>query len=154
MLENKREVSHSAALEKAAMFFGVSATRVKSMGLTQSGAIPAFQFEIDGRFIQVTQYGGYILNYFTSRPAVAAGTDDYARDIPALISSAKKFLNERIDCRGAEFDEIQHFTDGGVLIIDFGGLIKIGVALDDSEILFYCAGNYLKYYSVQVGDAA
>jgi len=150
MLENKREISVVAAREKAAVFAAVPATRLKNKGLTESADIPTFNFSFDNKFIQVAREGGYILNYLTDRRI----SDQLMSDEDAL-RAAGDFLSRVIP--GARFQATYYATAGGVLIINFAAvqdniilypdLIKIGVALDNCEIIFYEANNYLKNHT-------
>lgn len=151
MIQGKKEISAAAAHEKAALFFGVSATRVKSKGLTESN-LSTFNFELENKFIQVTQKGGYILNYFADRKVA-----DQLMSNEDALRAAKKILSQVFP--DSQFKETYYVTTDGVLTINFAAvqnnvilypdLIKIGVALDNCEIIFYQANNYLKNHSLR-----
>ena len=151
-LENAREISIVTAREKAAFFMGIPATRFKSRGSAESANISAFNLEAGNKFIQVTRNGGYILNYFTDRKI----SDRLIRDGDAL-RSAEEFLKKNI--AETDFHAVDYKITGGVLAINFAAvqdniilypdLIRIGVALDNCEIIFYEASNYLKNHSAR-----
>jgi len=152
MLAGKREISIVAAQEKAALFAEIPATRLKNKGLTESGNISTFNFAVDNKFMQITQDGGYILNYFTDRRI----SDQLMSDEDAL-RAAEDFLSRTIP--ETQFQATYYITADGVLVINFAAvqdniilypdLIKIGVALDNCEIIFYEANNYLKNHTLR-----
>ena len=150
MLEGEVEVSMADARANAGKFKEVPASRLRSKGATESAYAPAFNFVFDNKFIQVTRHGGYVLNFFADRLLA-----EQAVDADDALIAAGEFLARNMP--GAEFRAMSHAESGGVLFIDFApmqddiallpDLIKIGVALDNGEIIFYGAGDYLRNHA-------
>ena len=149
MLENKKEITAAEAKTKAAAFCGVSESKLKSRGTTES-FINTFNFEYENKFIQVSEKGGYVVNYLADRKV----KDQLMSDGDAL-NSARSFINEIIP--QVNIKETYYVTENGMMTINFAAsqdgatlypdLIKVGVALDNCEVLFYEATGYLQNHT-------
>ena len=160
MLAGEKELSTAEARAKAAGFLGVPETMLKSRGATNSKNPTAgtHNFDYGSKFIRVSEKGGYVLNYITDRPV----TDQLMSDEDAL-NAAKTFLADAVLHMGAGSDtilkETYYITVGGMMTINFAAvqdgiilyldLIKVGVALDNCEILLYEASGYLQNHTAR-----
>jgi len=149
MLENKKEITAAEAKTRAAEFCGASESKLKNSGITES-FINLFNFEYDNKFIQVSEKGGYIVNYIADRRI----KDQLMSDEDALIS-AKAFIIKLFP--QVNIKETYYVTENGMMTINFAAaqngvilypdLIKVGVALDNGEVLFYEATGYLQNHT-------
>ena len=153
MLENAEEITVGQAKTKAADFLGISESKLKSVGTTESNAA-SYNFEYGDKFIQVSKNGGYIIDYLANRKI----TGQLMSDDDAL-NTAKAFIGKIIPNAESVLKETYYITENGMLIINlaavqdgvilYSDLIKIGVALDDGETLFYEANGYLQNHTVR-----
>ncbi|MEG1887562.1 MAG: germination protein YpeB, partial [Oscillospiraceae bacterium] len=105
----------------------------------EEGKMPSYGFKTDDTVISVTKQGGHVV-YFRKTRAVSEQNISYDQ----AIKKAKEYLSMR---KKTTFQETYYFTDEGVCVINFAhkegatvcypDLLKIGVALDTGEILFY-----------------
>jgi len=157
MLADKKEITAAEARTKAAEFCNIAQSEtnqvrlIKNRNMTES-FINLFNFEYDNKFIQVSQKGGYVVNYLVDRNVA----DQLMSDEEAL-NAAKAFINKIIfDC---DIKETYYVADNGMMTVNFAAvqdnvilypdLIKIGVALDNGEILFYEATGYLQNHTLR-----
>ena len=143
-LENKAGVSQETALETALELLGESASALEFTG-EENGKIPAYRFSNNDTNITLTKNGGYPVYYRKDR-AVTENNIKYE----TVLSKAKAFL-EKAGYKSMK--ETYCFTDGGVTVVNFAfldgqtlcytDLIKVGVALDNGEIMFLEASGYL-----------
>ncbi|MCM1335884.1 MAG: germination protein YpeB [Bacteroides sp.] len=148
MLKEEKEIGEEEALRRAAALTGAENLRASG---EESGKMPSYVFENDDVTVAVTKAGGYFSYMISSRPvgkqAITAGE---ARE------RAEDYL-EKMGIRNAEdtYYEIQ----GGVCIVNFAAeqndvtlytdLIKVGVALDDGEILSFDLRGYLTNHTIR-----
>lgn len=148
MLKGEKEISEEEALRRAIKLTG--ADNLVRTG-DESGKMPSYVFENDRLTVAVTKEGGYY-SYMISgrqieRQNITAGK---ATEI------AEEYL-ERLGIMNAEdtYYEIQ----GGVCIINFAAeqddvimytdLIKVGVALDNGDILSFDMRGYLTNHTIR-----
>lgn len=148
MLKGEKEISEEEALRRAIRLTGAD-NLVKTSD--ESGKMPSYVFENDKFTVAVTKEGGYF-SYMISgrqieRQNITAGK---ATEI------AEEYL-EKLGIMNAEdtYYEIQ----GGVCIINFAAeqddvimytdLIKIGVALDNGDILSFDMRGYLTNHTIR-----
>ena len=130
MLKNAEKVSETAAQVKAA-------------------EITAYRFSSGDTTVSITEAGGYPLYMRKSR-----NIGDYALEHRQALDKARRFL-EKIGMSG--FTETYYFTDEGVCVISFAyldgqticytDLVKVGVAMDNGEIMLYETGGYLSNHT-------
>ncbi len=137
-------VTELEALGTAALFADTESTALSPNG-NLDGHIPSYCFSSDGIDIAVSKAGGHTLYMRKERPI-----EDTILSIEQAREKAKRYLS-RIKMVG--FKETYYFLNENVLVINFcyvdGGtlcytdLIKVGVAMDNGEIVFYEAGGYI-----------
>lgn len=148
MLKEEREIGQDEALRRAAALTGAQNLRVSG---EESGKMPSYVFENDDVTVAVTKAGGFFSYMITSRPVgkqtITAGE---------ACQRAEDYL-EKMGIRNAEdtYYEIQ----GGVCIVNFAAeqngvilytdLIKVGVALDDGQILSFDMRGYLTNHTIR-----
>lgn len=146
LLENLAKVSEREALKTAI-------TYTDEDDLVYSGDeksnTESYIFEDDETVCAITKKGGYCL-YFNTQ------TDDEEQKITVstAIKNAKKYLQKNT---GLSFKESYHIISEGVITINFAfyengvtfypDLIKVGVSLEDGEVVSYDArGFVLNHY--------
>ena len=110
-----------------------------------TGPVPVHKFNNDNSTVAITQAGGYLLYLRTDRII-----DNEKLNHSQAIEKAKLFLSQ------IGFDETKesyYYTENGICVIDFTGvsgdiicyneLIKVGVALDNGEIILYEGAGYI-----------
>ena len=153
MLEGKKEITVAEAKIKAAEFCGISESKLKSTGTTETDLLAStFNFEYENKFIQVSKKGGYVVDYLVNRRI----TEQLMSDENAL-NIARAFVGNVIPNADTLLKETYYVTENGMMIINLAAvqegvilypdLIKIGVALDDGEVLFYEANRYLQNHT-------
>lgn len=144
MIKDAAHVTESEALKTAAETAGVERSTLKSDGV-QNGTIPAYRFSDSSVNVTVSQKGGYAV-YMRKNRSVGDSILSYEQ----ALEKAKRYL-ERLGM--TNFCETYYFTDEGVCVINFAyldgkticytDLLKVGVAMDDGEIMLYEASGYL-----------
>lgn len=137
-------VAREEAMRTAEIFCGLSENTLQFQS-NEDGKIPAYRFEGENRNVSVSQNGGKVVYFRNSRQI-----DKNLLNVEQAIDSAKRFLNER-DI--SSMQETYYFIDEDVCVINFAfldgqtlcytDLIKVGVALDNGEVVFYEANGYL-----------
>lgn len=148
MLKGETEISEEEALRRAIKLTGADDLRRTG---DESGKMPSYVFENDTFTIAVTKEGGYYSYMLAGRQVDSQSiTAGRATDI------AEEYL-EKLGIMNAEdtYYEIQ----GGVCIINFAAeqndvimytdLIKVGVALDNGEILSFDMRGYLTNHMIR-----
>ncbi len=144
MLKGADEVTVDAAKKIAALFAECHENDI-SFITQENGKIPVYRFSGNNIDITVSKAGGYIVYMRKS-----GERNDYILNYEQAREKAKRFLSQN-DMVG--FSENYYFTDEGVCVINFAyldgrticytDLIKVGVAMDTGEIVFYEASGYL-----------
>lgn len=142
MLKEKEDIDQAAAYRIAAQVSGIN-------GLTLTGEesdkMPSYLFTADNATVSITKAGGmfcYMLNY--------RGIDDVQLSVEMAIDAADKYLQKLgMENMAHNYYEIQQ----GVCIINFTAkqdditlytdLAKVGVAMDNGEIISFDARGYL-----------
>ena len=144
LLKNSAPINEGKAKELAAKQLGLKAEALFTKG-EESGKMPSFVFGFENGTVAVTKRGGYI-SYFKNERDVKSPSADYEK----AVDTAKKYI-KRLDI--GNFESSYYFADEGVCVINFAfihgdticypDLIKVGVALDNFEIVFYEARGYI-----------
>ena len=144
MLAAYDEITLSKGLEKASNFAGVS-TGLLKLESEEKGSLPAYRFAFENGFISVSKQGGEIV-YFRKNRSVNSSVKNYSD----ALKMATDFLSDK---HQKGFAPTYYYTEEGVCVINFAyktgntlcypDLIKVGVALDNGEILFYEAAGFL-----------
>lgn len=144
LLENADDITQEEALTAAKTACDDESKKLAFSHKTQ-GHIPCYIFTAEGVTAAVSQKGGYNV-YMRKDRAVNANilNIDQARE------KAKRYLG-RINMSG--FKETYYYLNEGILTINFAftdgeticytDLIKVGVAMDNGEIVLYEAAGYI-----------
>ncbi len=143
-LADKKEVSLSKARKKAADTLGVTVDQVTDAG-TEESNLPAYLFTADNHSIAITKIGGYVI-YFRKESTISDTQMSYEQ----AADRAEDFVNS---LSLGSFQKTYFFADEGVCVVNFAArqndvicytdLIKVGVALDSGEVVFYEARGFL-----------
>lgn len=144
MLDGKESVTREEAAEVAARYCGVAANSLQD-DADEEGTMPSYGFFYDTVSLSVTKAGGYLCYMLNSRFAGEATLD--AED---AISRASAFLKEM---GYSNMQDSYYAINDGICVVNFAqmegdaicytDLIKVGVALDNGEILSVDARGYL-----------
>ncbi len=148
MLKDERAIDEEEAMRRAAGLTG--AQDLRSAG-EESGKMPSFVFVNDSVTVAVTKSGGFFSYMLAGRPVgrqtITAGE---------ACERAEDYL-ERMGVRNAE--ETYYEVQDGVCIINFAAeqndvmlytdLIKVGVALDNGEVLSFDMRGYLTNHAIR-----
>ena len=145
MLKSAKEITKNDALKIAAERLSLPIDKLFSMS-EEAGKMPSFVFGFDDEgAIGVTKQGGYI-SFFRKEREIKNESADYEK----AVETAEKYINS---LNMGSFKTSYYFADEGMCVINFSclqgdticypDLIKIGVALDNFEIVFYEARGYI-----------
>ena len=142
-LKGKEKIDKSQAEEKARSVVP-QAGQFSYSQITES-EIAVHRFENESVTVAVSVNGGYLI-YLRANRTVSEPQLSYSQ----ALSKAKLFLNQ------LELEKTKpsyYFTDNGICVINFAvvqegvicypDLIKVGVALDNGEIVFFESGGYI-----------
>ena len=141
---NDLELSVTDALNRAASILGVDASSFSEEKET-AGNVPCYNFTDGSMNFSVTKRGGHVMYMRKFREM---GEQNLLFD--EAVKKAEDYLG-RID--GTSFVTTYYFADEGVCTVSFAhkegatvcypDLIKVGVALDNGEIVLVEAGGYI-----------
>lgn len=145
LLESLDRIDEETAKAKIADLLSVPIEKI-SLAAEQSGAIESFRFSADGTAVSVTKNGGivsYVRKYRDVRDAGLTSAQ--------CIEHAKAFLYNVFGNKN--FAESYFQVQDGLCIINFAykdgatvcytDLVKVGVAVDNGEVLFFEADGYI-----------
>lgn len=144
LLNSAEEITVDAAKSKAAKALSFSSEMLTETG-SEDGNMPSYVFYFEQGSASVTKRGGHV-NYFRKEREVSESQMSYEQ----AVEKAKEYLSS---LNIGEFTDTYYFTDEGMCVVNFAllegdvicytDLIKVGVALDNGEILFYEARGYI-----------
>ena len=144
LLKTGEEITEREALEYAAKAAECEIDALKSDGII-SGNIEAFRFSGENLSVAVSKIGGHTLFIRRERDIV-----EERLDYTKAIERAKKYL-ERVGMTG--FLENYYYNESGVCVINFAfidgeticytDLVKVGIAMDNGEVMLYEASGYI-----------
>lgn len=144
MLKNAEKVSEADAMLKAAEITGLTKDSLNFEEKT-GGKIPCYRFSGDNVNACISVSGGYPVYMRKSRKI-----GDYVLEYRQALDKAKRYL-EKMGMNS--FCETYYFTDEGVCVISFAyldgqtvcytDLVKVGVAMDNGEIMLLESSGYL-----------
>ncbi len=150
LIKNSEEVSEESAKKTAAKFLNLSEENINLLG-NEEGKIPSYCFGNENAYISVAKNGGFV-NYFRNSREVGHGTISNEQ----AVELAAKFLKENLK---QEFEATYFFSEENVCVINFAflqgevlcypDLIKVGVALDNGEIVFYEGRGYIMNHTAR-----
>ena len=144
LLKGQKALSAEEALKKAEEILGRDVSEFTKESDTE-GDVPCYNFTNGEMSFSVTKQGGFII-YMRKFREITEQKLDYEQ----AVEKAKKYLEAHSKQR---FVATYYFADEGVCTVNFAykegatvcypDLIKIGVSLDDGEIVFIEAGGYI-----------
>ncbi len=144
MLKEAKEVTERGAMEIAAKIAETEIDTLKSNGRI-FGNIPCYRFKGDNLTVSISIKGGYPLYMRKERDA-----ENSILSYEQAVEKAKRYL-ERIGLSG--FRETYYFTSDGVCVVNFAfidgeticytDLVKVGVAMDNGEIMLFEGSGYI-----------
>ncbi len=152
MTANAKEITQSEAMQIA-----LKATGDKKLSYqdVQNGKIEGYRFSNDNVTVTVSKKGGYIIYLRKSR---TVGDNNISYD--KLLSKAKKYLD---DLGYENMVDTYYFTDSGICVINFAyldgqticytDLIKVGVSVDNGEIMLLETGGYLTNHTLRAFES-
>lgn len=144
LIENLPEVSEETALARAIKFCDNNAYSIAFAGNTE-GHIPSYSFSGENVTVNISRAGGQTVFMRKTREL---GTPILS--IEQAREKAKRYLS-RVELKG--FRETYYFLQDGMLTVNFAfldgeticytDLIKVGVAMDNGEIILFEGGGYI-----------
>lgn len=148
-LENVPEVSKEQAKENIVKFLGGNSVANLEYVSETSGNLPEYKFKTDSAEISVTKQGGYV-NYILKNREIS----DIKLSFNEASHLAKEFMSKS---NIGDMKESYYSINNGICTINYAysknnvicypDLIKIGVALDNGEIISYNSTGYLMNHS-------
>lgn len=148
MTKNKQEITVEQAAEMAKRASGEGSLVISD---EEGGKMPSYVFENANTVVSVTKQGGlfsYMLKY--------RQTGDATIHAAQATAIAKEYMDK---LGYQDMTETYYEVNGGICICNFAGtqdgtvlytdLIKIGVALDNGEILSFDARGYITNHTVR-----
>lgn len=142
--KNESEIFKSEAKQKIADMFGIEFEKIKD-GNDENSSLPSYGFYTDDTTVSVSKKGGHIVFFRKYRTVKRQKVSE-----EEAVKTARDYLKKHSD---EEFIESYYFTDEGVCTVNFAykngatvcytDLIKVGVAIDNGEIMFVEARGYL-----------
>ena len=143
-IEGKAKIGESDAKSRAAKYLGCNSDNVKYLS-TDNGNIRAYTFACGTKQIGITEQGGALIYISDSREVSERKITE--KD---AVKLAKKYLTDKF---ALDFAESYYMVDSNVCVINFAclqdgvicypDLIKVGVALDNGEIIGAEAGGFV-----------
>lgn len=145
LLKNSNiEYNAETAKQAASKAVSVSVNELKADG-EESGTMESFRFKFKNGNISITKRGGYVSYFRKERDVI---NEVYSYD--QAVQTAKQYLSGLLL---GNFVPTYYFSDEGVCVVNFAllqadticytDLIKVGIAMDNGEVMFYEARGYL-----------
>ncbi len=148
MITGAGEIGEKEALEKAAMAAECEKSELGFDGFVL-GHIPSFRFVSQKGTVTVSKNGGHTVFMRKDREVTST-----LLEIDQARQKAKRYL-ERMNMSG--FIETYYYCNEGICVVNFAyidgetvcytDLIKVGVAMDNGEIMLYEASGYLSNHT-------
>ena len=150
MTEGAQEVGRDDARKKASELLGVPASVIKD-DQDEEGVMPSYGFSHEGSVVSISKQGGY--GVYLRNP----------RDIGEEVLTYEQAVEKGrawLESQGfRSMKESYYMTDEGVCVVNFAysqngvtcypDLIKVGVALDNGEVVFYEARGFLMHHKTR-----
>ena len=144
MLKGKTEIDETTAKATAAKMTGVPVEKLQ-VSDNEDGKMSSFVFEGEGVHAAVTKQGGYC-DYFLNSREIGEAAIDYNQ----AVQKAKEYAN---GLGLGTFKDSYYMTTEGICVVNlaymqgdtvcYTDLIKVGVALDNGQIVSYNARGFL-----------
>ncbi len=154
LLEDADYITEEIALKRAYEFFGEE-NNLKIFGEID-GEIEAFRIGDSNTDIAISKRGGYAVYFRKYRPI-----EKIILSYSQALTKAKRFLSSH---SYDNFLETYYYIDEGVCVINFAfldgeticytDLIKVGIAMDSGEVMFYEASGYLSNHKSRAFETA
>ena len=154
LLKNQQEITREGARQVAALYLGMAADKIED-DTDEDSVMASYGFKTDDTTIAITKKGGFC-SYFRKDRAVGDETKNY--------DDAKRIAAEYLQNLGlGEFNESYFITDEGLCVINFAytvdgvicypDLVKVGVALDNGEVLLFEGRGFIMNHTERSLDA-
>lgn len=150
MLTDSEELSSEDALKRAGEILGIDISKFKEEAET-TGKIKCYNFTDGDMYFSVTRKGGYVIYMRKFREI-----KEQKLTFEEAVKKAEAYLGN-VD--GTSFLPTYYFADEGVCTVSFAhvagvtvcypDLVKVGVALDNGEIVLVEAGGYIANHFVR-----
>ncbi len=155
MLEGAEQVSKVGAEDIACEFLDCENGEIDFIA-QENGKIETFRFGGDKTNIAVSQKGGFVVYMRKNREI-----SEHIISHKQALEKAKRFLENK----GLNpFIETYYFTQEGVCVINFAfldgeticytDLIKVGIAMDNGEVMLYEAAGYISNHQTRAFETA
>lgn len=144
LTKGKKQVARAEAKTIAASFLALPVQSLSDDG-ESGGNLPTYNFKTPTISIDVSKTGGYVVRMVNSRTI-----GDNKQNNAQAVKSARTFLNNR---KIGSMKESYFQTDNNVCTINFAymqgdvicypDLIKVGVALDNGQVVSFDATGYI-----------
>lgn len=144
MLENEQEIDVEKAKQTAAEILAIDSNNLQ-LESEETGKIQSFVFVSENATVSVSKQGGYVV-YMRKYRAIA----DKTIETESAIDIAREYLNQN---GKNSFNETYYYTEDNLCVISFvhkegntlcyPDMVKVGVALDNGEIVFLESRSYL-----------
>lgn len=145
MTANAKEITREEALEKASQALDAESYRVLECEASEEGKMPSYCFYCDGQRCSVSKNGGYVVYCLKSRNVMESSLscEEAVAKADAYLKAMgiKDMERTYYECYNNVCTVNYAYKDGDVIY--YTDLIKVGVALDNGEILGYDARGYL-----------
>lgn len=154
LLKNAAKVDKTKAHSTAAKWAEAYTDNLEFAGKSD-GKIPTFDYLGEGVNVSVTVKGGYVM-YMRKERAI----EDIILTYTQALEKAKRYL-EKMGILG--MTETYYYESDGICTVNFAfldgktlcyiDLIKVGIAMDNGEIVLYEAGGYISNHSDRAFEA-
>ena len=144
MLSSAAEINESFAKKQAAKQLGKKANDFTFQG-EENGKLSSFVFGFKNGTVAVTKKGGFV-SFFRNEREIKSPSNNYEK----AVETAKNYIK---NLGIGSFETSYYFADEGMCVVNFAfvqgnticypDLIKVGVALDNFEVIFYEASGYI-----------
>lgn len=150
LLQNEKEISREEAKEIAAKFCQVRPDLLADEK-DEGGVMPSYRFKTDVIDISITKLGGHVTYLLDS---------SYCDEITMTLEEAVERAKQAMLDRGLDsFQETYYMEEDGICVVNFAytendvtyytDLIKIGICMDNGDVVFYDARGYIMNHSAR-----
>ncbi len=155
MLKKVDNISEKEGLKIACLYAENEGDKLSSGGFIE-GHIPSYRYTGEGITVAVTRNGGLVY-YMRKEREVEKSLLSYEQ----ALEKARRYL-KRMNMQN--FKETYYYDSEGVCVVNFAyldgeticytDLIKVGVAMDNGEIMLYEAGGYISNHKERAFPSA
>lgn len=153
-LENYKEVSQSEAAKNVSEFLSIPESSLTALEAAD-GKIPSYVFSADGdEYITVSKQGGFVVEMTKSDSPNSKSLeyeDALEKAFAFLENNGIKNMTESYYAINNNICVI-NFAYSQDSVVCYGDLIKVGVSLQNGEIVSYSAENYLMNHCLRNTD--